>query len=180
MDLHDAFLRDIHRHPRDKGRRLIYADWLEEQGDPQSLARAALLRLEVECANLEEGDQQRSVLVKRIKEMRLSAGKDWLASLADVPIEACLRWQFRCPKQWEKLRLTDDAAVRFCASCRMKVHYCTSIDEAKEHARQGHCVAVDAGVERRPGDLAEAVLRTVTLGAMDFGEERMRGQRRRE
>jgi uncharacterized protein (TIGR02996 family) len=30
MDLHDAFLRDILAHPEEEGKRLIYADWLDE------------------------------------------------------------------------------------------------------------------------------------------------------
>jgi uncharacterized protein (TIGR02996 family) len=34
MDMHQAFLADIAAHPEDDAPRLIYADWLEEHGDP--------------------------------------------------------------------------------------------------------------------------------------------------
>jgi uncharacterized protein (TIGR02996 family) len=33
--MHDAFLRDIRDNPDDDTMRLIYADWLDEQGDPR-------------------------------------------------------------------------------------------------------------------------------------------------
>jgi uncharacterized protein (TIGR02996 family) len=166
MDMHEAFVRDILKHPADVARRLIYADWLEEQGDTQSLARAALLRLELERAGLEADDPRHKQLDGRIKETRAQVETDWLAALAQVRIEACGRWKFRCPQQWEKLRLTDDARVRHCTACRKNVHYCTTIEDAQSHARQGHCVAVDTAVQRWPGDLIPE-LTAVTLGIID-------------
>ena len=35
MPVEDAFLADIRDHPDDDTPRLIYADWLEERGDPR-------------------------------------------------------------------------------------------------------------------------------------------------
>jgi uncharacterized protein (TIGR02996 family) len=40
-----AFLRDILANPADEARRLIYADWLEDHGDPD---RAEFIRVECE------------------------------------------------------------------------------------------------------------------------------------
>src|SRR5438874_9645340 len=57
------FLRAIFRQP-DDGLRLIYADWLEERGEP----RAEFLRLEVELHRLEEGAKDRKAALQ--KEMR--------------------------------------------------------------------------------------------------------------
>jgi uncharacterized protein (TIGR02996 family) len=47
MDLHDAFLKDILGNPADDTPRLVYADWLDEQGDE---ARAELIRAQCELA----------------------------------------------------------------------------------------------------------------------------------
>jgi uncharacterized protein (TIGR02996 family) len=52
MDLHMAFLEDIIASPEDDAPRLIYADWLEENGDE---ARAEFIRLQVARAKAEGG-----------------------------------------------------------------------------------------------------------------------------
>jgi uncharacterized protein (TIGR02996 family) len=46
----DPLLRGIRDRPTDNALRLVLADWLEERGDEASLARARLVRLQVECA----------------------------------------------------------------------------------------------------------------------------------
>jgi uncharacterized protein (TIGR02996 family) len=178
MDMHEAFLRDILAHPNDETPRLIYADWLDEQGGAQDLARAALLRLEVTRAGLDEDDPRKTEIEGQIKQVRVEAGTDWLATLARAPIEACVRWEFRCPQQWEKLQLTSDARVRHCTACRKNVHYCTTINEAAAHAHRGNCVAVDAAVERQPGDLVPATVVTLGMVAPDWEPERLRRQRK--
>jgi uncharacterized protein (TIGR02996 family) len=50
MTPEDAFLQDIVEHPDDDAPRLVYADWLEERGDRQSVARAEFIRVQVELA----------------------------------------------------------------------------------------------------------------------------------
>jgi len=49
---------------------------------------------------------------------------------------------------------TGDDAIRFCEECRESVHYCDTITTAREHAQQGHCVAVDLGIIRHEDDLS--------------------------
>ena len=44
MTLHEAFLADILANPHEDAVRLIYADWLEEQGDPASMDRSSFIR----------------------------------------------------------------------------------------------------------------------------------------
>jgi uncharacterized protein (TIGR02996 family) len=44
----DAFVRAILAHPEDEATRLVYADWLEEQGDP----RGEVVRLDIEMFHL--------------------------------------------------------------------------------------------------------------------------------
>ena len=44
--------------------------------------------------------------------------------------------------------------MRHCERCKENVNYCDTITAAREHARQGNCVAVDLGIIRRDNDLA--------------------------
>jgi uncharacterized protein (TIGR02996 family) len=75
------FLRAIFQQPDDEAVRLIYADWLEERGDP----RAEYLRLEVELYPLaKDARSRRATLQKQIGALqpRLDAG--WLARMGWV------------------------------------------------------------------------------------------------
>lgn len=49
-DDRQAHVRGILEHPDDDTRRLVYADWLDEQGRPADAARAELIRTQVELA----------------------------------------------------------------------------------------------------------------------------------
>lgn len=65
----------------------------------------------------------------------------------DNPIQNChLRFQFKCPKQWDALQETAEAGVRFCGQCHKQVYLCQGKEEAARHARAGHCVAVPVGL----------------------------------
>jgi uncharacterized protein (TIGR02996 family) len=54
MSVEGAFLQDIIDNPDEDAPRLIYADWLEEQGDPEGLARAEFIRVQIELETLDE------------------------------------------------------------------------------------------------------------------------------
>jgi uncharacterized protein (TIGR02996 family) len=75
----DELLAAVVRAPDDDGPRLIYADWLEERGDP---ARAELIR--VQCA-LAAGppDDQRPRLERRERELLRHHGRQWAEPLGD-------------------------------------------------------------------------------------------------
>lgn len=47
----EGLLRDVVEHPHEDGPRLVYADWCEENGDPQ---RAEFIRAQVEAVRLRE------------------------------------------------------------------------------------------------------------------------------
>jgi uncharacterized protein (TIGR02996 family) len=57
----DQFLVGILKSPRDDTLRLIFADWLEEQGDELCLARAALLRWQVQRKGLRKPSQRKEL-----------------------------------------------------------------------------------------------------------------------
>jgi uncharacterized protein (TIGR02996 family) len=155
MNLEESFLHDIQAHPEDDACRLIYADWLEEQGDETSLTKAGFLRLEAALATYAPEDPSRQELLDRLGVLRPELATEWLATLSRVPVEHCqgLRFKLRCPQKWEHLDRIDAECVRFCPSCQKGVYYCTSVGEAKAHALRGRCVALELGVPRTPGDL---------------------------
>jgi uncharacterized protein (TIGR02996 family) len=61
MDLEAGFIEAIRQRSNDRGRWLIFADWLEERGDP----RGELIRLQVHLAELPADDPGRQALVAR-------------------------------------------------------------------------------------------------------------------
>jgi uncharacterized protein (TIGR02996 family) len=58
----DSLLLGILDDPADEARRLVLADWLEEQGDPANAARAELLRLQCAHERLSARDPERQDL----------------------------------------------------------------------------------------------------------------------
>jgi uncharacterized protein (TIGR02996 family) len=58
----DAFLRDIASNPGDDAPRLVYADWLDEHGEPR---RAEFIRLQCRLAALDEAAAERPELLDR-------------------------------------------------------------------------------------------------------------------
>jgi uncharacterized protein (TIGR02996 family) len=152
----ETFIREIVAHPDDTSLRLIYADWLEEQGDP----RGEFLRIEAALAEMSDEDERRAALQTRLRELREAISPGWLARLDRVPIENCRRqFTFVCPQRWEKLQPTRKSTIRYCDSCHKNVYFSRSIEEARDHARSGRCVAVDSRAERTDGDLIIPVLR---------------------
>jgi uncharacterized protein (TIGR02996 family) len=161
----DGFLRDIIAHPNDPVPRLIYADWLEEQGD----RRGAFLRLEVRLHELKDRPRQQRRIRAQLRQMRQQISPTWLAQLDRVPIENCtLRFRFQCPKQWEALRETADGRVRFCESCQKNVYHCGTVEEARARALRGCCVAVDSRLRRTPGDIDPP--QDLIFGIMDVAD----------
>src|SRR5262249_17928038 len=80
----EAFLKDIIEHPDDDTPRLIYADWLDEHGQP---ARGEFIRVQCELARLPEGDERRAVLAAREKDLLAAHAAEWSAPLVDWGVE---------------------------------------------------------------------------------------------
>jgi uncharacterized protein (TIGR02996 family) len=75
----DGLLQDILDNPDDDGPRLVYADWLEEHGDPD---RAAFIRIQIEAARLQLEKALRPSLHERGRELLERHRGEWLR---DVP-----------------------------------------------------------------------------------------------
>ncbi|CAN5443085.1 hypothetical protein BH11PLA2_BH11PLA2_15130 [soil metagenome] len=168
----DAFLRAIHELAADHTRRLIYADYLEEQDNETANFKAEYLRLECELERLEHQLQQlqrrllrrawtriaparKQQLLRRLDEIFhrmksvefeivMASEYDWLMALDVGPVKHCLKFQFQCPKRWDQLEISDATKIRFCPDCQKSVFYASSYSEAAEHALRGECVAINS------------------------------------
>jgi uncharacterized protein (TIGR02996 family) len=160
------FLRKLLDNPAEDTVRLVYADWLDEQSDPESIAKAAFLRGTVSLSAPSLPARKRKVAKKKLQKLAAGLETEWLGVVSKLKLENCqkkesppltrgLRQAFQviCNKKWEELAPTDAPGARFCESCRESVYYCDTIVVAREHAESGHCVAIDLGVIRRRGDL---------------------------
>lgn len=81
MTAADAFLRDILDRPDDDTPRLIYADWLEEQGNSSAAARAQLIRVQCRLASLPEGSDLRPALEAQAHRLLLRHRQEWIRPL---------------------------------------------------------------------------------------------------
>ena len=75
----EPFLATILDRPGEDGPRLVYADWLEEQGDAD---RAEFIRVQIELAYLPDHDPKRDRLIDRESRLRNRHGEVWRA---DIP-----------------------------------------------------------------------------------------------
>jgi uncharacterized protein (TIGR02996 family) len=76
-----AFFDRIRDEPADDGPRLIYADWLEENGQPD---RAEFVRLQVALDRLPDDDPRRTELRERERVLLEANEKRWSANMAPL------------------------------------------------------------------------------------------------
>jgi elongation factor Tu len=77
MMTEDLLLLQVLGHPEDTQARLVYADWLEEQGSPDETTLAELLRVRAALAALTADDSRRVVLAVREAILLRSHGTTW-------------------------------------------------------------------------------------------------------
>lgn len=73
------FVRQIRANPHDVSARLIYADFLEDQGD----VRGEFIRVQCQLADPDFGARDRTELLAREAELIAAHGESWLAPLRD-------------------------------------------------------------------------------------------------
>jgi uncharacterized protein (TIGR02996 family) len=86
-----AFLQDIIAHPDDDAPRLIFADWIEENGDPE---RAEFIRLQCQLARLDETDPGHAEGQQRQKALLKKYARRWAGPLAKNVDEVVFRRGF--------------------------------------------------------------------------------------
>jgi uncharacterized protein (TIGR02996 family) len=85
-----SFFHAIKEHPEDDTPRLIFADWLQEYGDPAAAARGEFLRLQVLRPRLLPDDPSYGMFKRREGELFTEHRWAWLGPLRD----AARRWAF--------------------------------------------------------------------------------------
>ena len=87
MHEHDAFLQAILGEPADDLLRLVYADWLEERGEP----RADFIRAQIALERARPDDPRRPALEGSARALLKANQEDWLGPLWGV-VDG---WEFR-------------------------------------------------------------------------------------
>ena len=75
---HVAFVQAITENPEDDSPRLVYADWLDEHGQPE---RAEFIRVQCQLARVATGDPRRSRLEAREQELLSGHVEEWARPL---------------------------------------------------------------------------------------------------
>jgi uncharacterized protein (TIGR02996 family) len=83
--MHEEFLAALRENPNDNVSRLVYADWLDEQGDPL----AEFVRLEVRLAGGGITDDERREMANRLAELGRGAERGWLMAVNRWPFVRC-------------------------------------------------------------------------------------------
>jgi uncharacterized protein (TIGR02996 family) len=76
-----ALLAAIWEYPHEDTPRLVYADWLQETGNPANVARAEFIRLQCAIARFEWHDPARAALLERATVLQKKHGGKWKAGL---------------------------------------------------------------------------------------------------
>jgi uncharacterized protein (TIGR02996 family) len=138
---------------RDETSRIIYADWLEQQGHH---VRAEFLRVQDKLLAMRPGDAERAAHASRLGALAAKIDVAWKILVANPAVESCgVEFRFRCPMQWSMLQATERDGVRHCTGCKRDVYYALNVGEARTYAKDGHCVALDVTSTRWRDDLAE-------------------------
>jgi uncharacterized protein (TIGR02996 family) len=151
-----GFLAAIRARPTDNDLRLVYADWLEEQGDP----RAEFLRLDCQLGGYPPEDGRSTRLRQQLAERFAGLDPDWVATVCHGPIVGCPKADRWCPvKTWEQLqplelvgiRARDTHQVRKCDACGDEVFLTDQIETVRQvQAFVPVSVAVDPRVVLSP------------------------------
>lgn len=165
------WLEALRRNGSDDDTRAVYADWLEEHG---SRDRAEFLREQMAIRKIASAeDPAFRASSERLRALAEKVGVGWRARVAMLFIEpsTCglprglpVAMEMTCPKRWEEMTPTAIEGVRTCNACKMDVVYCTTIEQARQHAADGGCIAIDVRVARSKDDLSESAGRYSVRG----------------
>jgi uncharacterized protein (TIGR02996 family) len=84
LKVQDSILQDVCDNPDDDAPRLVYADWLEENGGPADKDRAEFIRAQVALAGMAEDDERRDPLEVRVRALEAARGSEWLKPLGGL------------------------------------------------------------------------------------------------
>src|SRR5262245_13561869 len=158
----DAFVAAILAAPHDDTPRLVFADWLDERGDP----RGELLRIATELEALEAADPPTDIrgrlarvrrigqLTRRWRELIRPEHRAWLAVVHRGPLHCGGVPDAECPGSWERLPPEEGRPfARYCRACTHWVRLCWSRQEAEQVLWSNRVVAL-AVVRTEAGPVA--------------------------
>lgn len=90
MNHEQAFLQAIRETPHDDAPRLIYADWLEEQGGAARAARADFIRIQCRLDGMPEDDPARDRLEDEMADLLAEHEAEWTQPLCGIAED----WRF--------------------------------------------------------------------------------------
>jgi uncharacterized protein (TIGR02996 family) len=145
-----AFLRAMLDVPEDRATWLVYADWLDDRGDP----RAEFLRLTVERDALADGDPARAEVESRLEQLRDELDPRWLMVFDPARVGNC----YKC--YWDEMQPTDLPDIRICYECRRSIVYCHTLEEGVLYSGCNQLVALSTRIpaEKAAKDPAFRVL----------------------
>jgi uncharacterized protein (TIGR02996 family) len=92
MSERDALYAAILANPDDDTPRLVYADWLDENGDDNDRARARFIRLQCDANRHEMGSARRESLERDAWQLRSQHGQEWGSTLDGVVLANYTSW----------------------------------------------------------------------------------------
>ena len=124
-----AFIATLRAQPADIAVRMVYADWLEQNGK------------RAQCELLKLTEHLDTFMHKNASDI------DWRVVCARTPIDNCI--QNRCPGFWDGLNPVDgNDYVRSCRECNKHVAYCGNLQEVRAAAWDESPVVFDAALDR--------------------------------
>lgn len=87
-----ALLAAVLANPDEDTPRLVYADWLDENGDENDHARARFIRLQCEASRHGPGSRARNDLEREARQVSTQHGKDWGSELEGVVVAGHTDW----------------------------------------------------------------------------------------
>lgn len=127
-----TFLAEIAARPACEVLRLVYADWLEEQGDPRFALfhwqrKAAELRPQLRLRRRRKHIRpQLDDIQQALGELSRIASRRWAAIVTATEIHRC-PLPAQCLGRWEKLDPTDNEQVRHCRQCQQSVCFLSDL-----------------------------------------------------
>ncbi|MDY3551891.1 TIGR02996 domain-containing protein [Gemmata sp. JC717] len=114
----EAFLQRIRAYPDDDAQRLIFADWLDEEGDP----RGRFIRVQLALAHLPEGDRARPALLAEERQLLAAHRDTWEAPLRGLTSGPVFRRGFVDEVKVEAKQFLQHAHRIFDAAPVRRVH----------------------------------------------------------
>jgi uncharacterized protein (TIGR02996 family) len=137
VPVEQRFLMQLRDAPEDLAMRMVFADWLEERGQPN---KALVVRL------LADPPAEGTPAMRELRIASAYLDGEWLAIVSRVPIARCAVYRLDCPGRWDALLTTDDPFVRGCGECQRSVHFCATLAEVRRQGIADNCVALSSAL----------------------------------